>query len=578
MLAIYCRTSKSKKEGQDQSIPSQKMLGVKFSEKKGWDYEFFVDEGISGTGDDIKDRPQFAEMINLIRKGKVNAVYCFDQSRIERNTEIWNFFAGILLKAKCEYYPGGKFFDLDVPENKLFSGLVSLTNSFYASLTSKKTKLADALNAQDGKTHGMTAYGYQRGDKGYYQINNKEAEVVNKIFSLSLDGIGAYTIANILNKEGVQTKFNRFEGKISRKDKITDHISVYDKEKVKWRGTVVYDMLRNPIYKGIRKWNELEIKIPAIIEADLWDKTNKNIVKNKKNVGRKNDYHYLLNGIMFCGNCGMEFRGKKRLKGNDRAYKCKGVRQPNPTCSESRGINIPKIETFIIKHLFESKGLRDFLTNISVDTNETDNLKQQLDKKRKSLTRIDATISRAYKLLIDPDFEDDSVIKEELKKSKNTKESLVEDITALENKIVLNESDNRKNRVKQLIDGFNINTDFESIRQAVHSLVDKITVEHTKKDKTGYYTIKINYKNFIEESIFVTDYQSFKWLWLSQSIEYATNTEELQDDIDLANYLCIKNGENRSMTELDPNFKGFETFSSEHEIIKFTKDELIHFD
>ena len=88
MLAIYCRTSKNKREGQDKSIPSQRMLGIKFAEKNGLEYEIFVDEGISGTKDDIRDRPQFAEMVNRIRKGKINGVYCIDQSRIERNTEI----------------------------------------------------------------------------------------------------------------------------------------------------------------------------------------------------------------------------------------------------------------------------------------------------------------------------------------------------------------------------------------------------------------------------------------------------------------------------------------------------------
>jgi site-specific DNA recombinase len=578
MLAIYCRTSKNKKEDQDKSIPSQKMLGVKFAQIKGWDHQFFVDEGISGTKDDINDRPQFAEMLNLIRKGEIQAVYCIDQSRIERNNDIWNFFVGVVLKAECEYYPSGELLDLDVPQNRFFSGVVSLSNSFYAALTSQKTKLADELNAKEGKTHGMTAYGYQRGEKGYYEINEDEAKVVKKIFTLSLEGTGTYTIANILNSEGIPCKFNRFDGKIRRKDKLTGHITTYDKSKVKWRGNVIYDLITNTIYKGIRKWNELEINIAAIIEADLWDKTNKNIVKNKKNVGRKNDYHYLLNGIIFCGNCGMELRGKKRLKGRDRAYKCKGVRPPSPSCTESRGINIPKIETFIVRHLFESKELRNYLTNIAVDTNETDNLKQQLDKKRKTLTKVEATISRIYKLLLNPDLADDPVIIEELKKSKSTKVFLVEDITALENKIVLNESDNRKNRVKQLIDDFNISTDFESIRQSVHSLVSKITVQHTKKDKTGYYLIKINYKNFIEESIFMTDYQSFKWNWLSRSIEYATNAEELQDDIDLANYLLSKHGKNTSITELESNFKGFQSNSSPIEIIKLKQEELIHFD
>lgn len=578
MLAVYCRTSKTKKEGQDQSIPSQRMLGVKFAEKNGWDYDFFVDEGISGTGDDIEDRPQFAEMINLIRKGKVNAVYCIDQSRIERNTEIWNFFAGVLLKANCEYYPAGKFFDLDVPENKLFAGLVSLTNSFYASLTSKKTKLADELNAKAGKTHGMTAYGYQRGEKGYYQINEDEAHIVKKIFSLSLEGIGAYTIANILNTEGVQPKFNRFNGEIRRKDKITGHISIYNKHNVKWRGTVIYDMLRNPIYKGIRRWNDLEIKIPAIIEPDLWDKTNKNIQKNKKYVGRKTDYHYLLNGIMFCGNCGMELRGKKRLKGSDRAYKCKGKRLPTPTCTDSRGINIPKIETFIIKHLFKSKELRDYLTNISIDTKETDNLKQQLDKKRKTLTKNDATINRAYKLLFDPDLIDDAVVKEQLRKSKEIKESLKEDIKVLENKIALYESDNRKNRVKQLIDDFSLSSDFGSIRQAVLSLVDRITVRHTVIENKGNYIIQINYKNFIEKSVFSTDYMSFKWIWLYRLRDSATNIKELQEDIEIANFLIKEQSGNKTITELDPSFKGFHSSSSPAVIIEFSKDDLILFD
>jgi len=277
MLAIYCRTSKNKKGNRDKSIPSQKQTGAKFADLKGWECEFFVDEGISGTKDKIEDRPQFAEMLNLINKGKFKAVYCIDQSRIERNSNIWNFFVGVMLTKKCEYYPSGNFFDLNIPENIMFSGMVSLVNGFYASMTSRKTKLADELNAKEGKTHGMTAYGYQRGEKGYYEINDEEAKVVKKIYTLSLEGIGTYTIANILNSEGIPCKFNRFDGKIRRRDKLTGKITTYDKSKVKWRGNVIYDLITNSIYKGIRKWNELEISIPAIIDTDLWDKTNKNI-------------------------------------------------------------------------------------------------------------------------------------------------------------------------------------------------------------------------------------------------------------------------------------------------------------
>jgi hypothetical protein len=78
--------------------------------------------------------------------------------------------------------------------------------------------------------------------------------------------------------------------------------------------------------------------------------------------------------------------------------------------------------------------------------------------------------------------------------------------------------------------------------------------------------------------MFMTDYQSFKWYWMSRSVECATIAEELQDDIDLENYRLSKEGENRSIIELKPSFKGFQSISSPTEIIKFNQEELVHFD
>ena len=578
MLAIYCRTSKNKKEGQDKSIPTQRMLGIKFAEKNGLEYEIFVDEGISGTKDDIRDRPQFAEMVNQIRKGKINGVYCIDQSRIERNTEIWNFFVGILIKAKCEYYPAGDFFDLNVPENKLFAGVVSLTNEFYASLTSRKVKLADTINAQEGKTHGMTAYGYKRGEKGYYEINEDEAKVVRRIYNFSIEGKGVYTIAKILNDEGVPTRFNSYEGKIRIKDEYTGNVTTHDKKLVKWRGNVIHDIIRNPIYKGIRKWNDLEIKIAEIIDPDIWEKANNNLETNKKNVGRKDEYHYLLNGLMFCAHCGKELRGKKRLKGVDKAYKCKGKRQPNPTCPESRGINIPKIETFIIKHLFESKELKNYLLSAKTNESEKNATEKQLLKKRSLLEKTEGKITKAYKILLNPDFTDDTTIMNEIKSEKKLAANLKEDVRILEEKLIQQNAQNRKKRLSRLINDFSFNASFDEMKKAVHAIVSRITIFHGNVLDKGYYLIKINYKNFIEESMFMTDHQAFEWIWLSRSVDCATNAEELQDDIDFANTLLNEHGENKSITELNTNFKGFQSISSPVEIIRFNQNELIHFD
>lgn len=243
MLAIYCRTSKLKKKDNDQSIPSQKEEGVKFALANGFDYHFFVDEGISGTKEEIDDRPEFAEMLSGINKGKFIGVYCIDQSRIERNSSVWNLFVGYMLTNNCKYYPAGTLFDLNEPHNILIANIISATNQFYAALTSRKVKLANDRKVKEGKTHGQLPFGYKRNQFGKYEIDENQSSIVRRIFKECISEKGVYSIANGLNNDDVPTKYNQFEGEIVRKDKYTNKLTKFKKEKVKWRGNVIYDMI-----------------------------------------------------------------------------------------------------------------------------------------------------------------------------------------------------------------------------------------------------------------------------------------------------------------------------------------------
>ena len=107
MIGIYCRISKQKEEGRDVSIPVQMDHGIEFAKSKGMEFRVFVDEGISGANDSIAERPDFTLMLEAIEKEEITIVYCYDQSRIERNNKIWNIFLSLMLDKKCEYYPGG---------------------------------------------------------------------------------------------------------------------------------------------------------------------------------------------------------------------------------------------------------------------------------------------------------------------------------------------------------------------------------------------------------------------------------------------------------------------------------------
>ena len=111
--------------------------------------------------------------------------------------------------------------------------------------------------------------------------------------NIPLKGIGAYTIANIFNSEGIATKFSgNFTGEITRKDKYTKTKTKYNKAKIMWRGNVISDIIKNKMYKGVREWqrhediikyeNGQQVKqkvpveliiyndIPVIVKSKIW--------------------------------------------------------------------------------------------------------------------------------------------------------------------------------------------------------------------------------------------------------------------------------------------------------------------
>ncbi|MDI6050957.1 recombinase family protein [Flavobacterium sp. XS2P24] len=543
MLAIYCRTSKNKVDGTDYSIETQQQGGLKLAIQLGLEHRFYVDEGMSGTLA-IEDRPSLADMMSDLKKGTITDIYCIDQSRIERNSIVWDMFSAECLNHKCKYHPNGIEFDLTNDESVFNSKLMSLVNSYYAKITSRKVKLANYNKTLKGKTHGMKPYGYQRDENNDYQIFEEEAQYVRKMYDLSLQGIGTYTIANILNEEEAPTKFNRFKGRIKRKNEFTKKITEFEKSNVKWRGNVIHDMLRNPINKGIRIWNKndverrVEVKLNVqIISDDLWDKVNENLSKNIKNVGKKAEYHYLLNGLIICGHCGNEFLGKKRLRGNDNSYKCKGKRPPHKDCPDSRAISLPKVENFIIQHLFKTKNLKDLLID-APKSNLSIPLREKLISKKKELVQLEKQVERLVKLLRDPDLEDDETFKEDYKSTKVKRVKLNLEIDDLQIKVLEMENETRNSRTKTLIETYTDDIQFDEIKRLVHSLIESIKIHHSKQNKFGYYFIVIKYRNYSEESTFTTDWKGLKWYWHTHYREKALNEEQLAEDIEMlkANY------------------------------------------
>ena len=113
----------------------------------------------------------------------------------------------------------------------MYANLMSVVNAYYSEITSKKVRLANARKARFGKTHGLKAYGYRRDANNDYIVYEPEAENVRRMFKLSSEGYGTYSIANIFNNEGIPTKFSgNFKGEIRRKEKFTRRIKKFDNQ------------------------------------------------------------------------------------------------------------------------------------------------------------------------------------------------------------------------------------------------------------------------------------------------------------------------------------------------------------
>jgi len=594
MLGIYTRISGNKEDGKDTSIEIQTELGIAFAKRMGLPYKVYTDIGISGAKDEIEDRPEFALLLDDIKKDIITGVWVLEQARLERSPSVWQLFQLIAIDKETKYYPNSVETDLSDPMIQFSTGILSLVNRLYSQLTRQKVNYTFDKRASEGLTHGLTPYGYDKGADGKFEINEFEADVVRRIFALSLEGNGTYTIANILNEEGVKTKYNKVKTSkkvIKRKDSYTGEITTHDKSKIVWRGNVIYDMLRNTTYKGQRTWNKpkrnlakdktnkknktvIQAEVPPIVSAELWDSVNRNLVNNKKNVGRRSEFKYLLNGLITCGFCGKEYRGKKRISNKDSAYKCVAVGK----CKDSRGISIIRFENFIINHLFLNKNLKELIADLPINEEHGIVLKQQLKKNEDELEKKVRLKNRYLDWQEDETASNDADLLRKFNEVIRDIDNIKFRIDSLKQQIV--ESDFAKVKFDNAIKEYKLTTSFDDTKKLIHSLVERIKVNHKKLKRGGVYFIEIKYKGFEEVSLFTTDWLSVNWDWISYYRNKATTSEQLAEDIEdlkaLYEFKDIKLTDDELQAEIKA-FEGFESVSSMHDTISLDKENLVIF-
>ena len=327
------KTSSNNKLSESESIINQKSLLLQYVKENNLSvYDIYIDDGYSGTN---FDRPDFNRLIKDIESNKVNMVITKDMSRLGRDY----IGTGNLIE---KYFPehGVRYIAitdnidtcLDSSNNDI-APFKAIMNDMYAKDISKKIKSSLKAKQKDGKwVGGRTPFGYDKDplNKNHLVVNKEQAKVVKRIFKMCLEGFSFFKIAKQLTIEGVKTPaaYYSFEWR-----------SHYDLKYGQWHSKSIRDILTNRNYTGDlvqNKRSKINYKVKKVIKNSpskyivvpntheaIIDKETFYEVQNKipKNVGRnEKKEHNLLDGLLYCGNCGHRISVQARRKVDNRCY------------------------------------------------------------------------------------------------------------------------------------------------------------------------------------------------------------------------------------------------------------------
>ena len=319
ITALYERLSRDDElEGESNSIINQKKILEEYASKNNLtNIIHFTDDGISGTQ---FDRPGFMAMMNGVNTGNIGCIIVKDMSRLGRDYLKVGQCMEILRQKGVRLIAINDNVDSFYREDD-FTPFRNIMNEWYARDTSRKIQSTFRSKGESGKhTASTPPYGYIKDekDKDKWVVDEKAAEIVRRIFNLTMDGAGPYKIAKILEADKIDIPAYH-----QQKLGYGLHQSKNFEYPCRWCSSTIASILKKKEYLGhtvnfkTRKhfkdkkskyvsednWLIFENTHEAIIDQETFD----NVQRIRGNVKRYPDgwgeYHPLT-GLMYCADCG----------------------------------------------------------------------------------------------------------------------------------------------------------------------------------------------------------------------------------------------------------------------------------
>lgn len=362
-VAAYCRVSTDS----DDQIESYKAQVAHYSEaiakNPKWRFvEIYADEGITGTQD--KKRKNFMRMIRDCDKGKIDLIITKSVARFARNTvDSLRYVRKLKAEGIGVYFEEQNLDSLKV-DNEMLIGFYSVMAQAESENISANVRWGIRQRMKSGTfAFRYNILGYRKGADGQPEIVHEEAEHIQTIYRMYLDGSSLDQIKAYLERNKILTA----QGSEVWSKQIIQNILTNER----YCGDMLLQktFTENPITKKVKKNRGEMAKYlisnnhPAIIDRDTYKLVQMEVARRAskrktadKTITEQGKYSgkFALTELLVCGECGSTYRritwtkkGKSR-----KVWRCLSrIEHGTQYCSHSISVDEEKLKKAICRAL-----------------------------------------------------------------------------------------------------------------------------------------------------------------------------------------------------------------------------------
>ena len=323
----------------------------------------FLDDGISGV---TMDRPGFNDMMEQLAAGKATAVFVKDLSRLGRNyIEVGRLTEEFFPEHDIRLVAVSDNIDTAEGENEL-APIRNLFNEWYARDISKKRRISNKIKGNAGEPMGPPPYGYKKDpdDPKRWIVDEEAAQVVRRVFRMTLDGYGTEQIATIFSEEKILTPIAYWREKgVNRPGKsklrgpymwnsstITHILSLQE-----YCGDILNFKTYSKSYKNKKRlandrenWVIFQDVHEPIIERAVFEQVQQKrgkIRKRRTHDGERN----MFSGLLVCADCGHNLHFHFNQGNPDIKYfNCSNYKGNRGTCTSTHYVRVDFLEQVVL--------------------------------------------------------------------------------------------------------------------------------------------------------------------------------------------------------------------------------------